>query len=417
MKLRPIPAFWTLTVILGALLLASSVPSPLYVVFQDQFGFSSVTLTSVFAVYAIALLVALLVVGSLSDHIGRRPTAIAGLLIQIAAMLCFALADGVGWLFAARTLQGIATGTAMGALSAMLIDLAPRDRPWLGPLMGVVGPLSGLALGALIAGVLADYGPDPTHFVFWALLTLFALGLIAIVAAPETVRGDGRWRQSLRPHVTVPPPMRAAFFAALPSLGATWALGGLILSLGASLTDEVLGASSHVSGALPIFILAGTSAVFSWLLRDVSPRRTARGGLVALIAGIAIALAALLAESPGLFLAGAFVAGIGFGPSFAGTFRALTLRAPEDQRAGVVSAVLVVSYLTFSIPAILAGIAVTQIGLRDTTEIYGALLIAIAAVALALSGNLDDGEEEPDGEPLAEPGAVGPPTALATADD
>lgn len=394
MKLRPTAAFWILTVILGALLFASSVPSPLYVIFQDRFGFSSVTLTSVFAVYAIALLVALLVVGSLSDHIGRRPTAIAGLVIQIAAMLCFALADGVAWLFAARILQGLATGTAMGALSAWLIDLAPPSRRWLGPLMGVVGPLSGLALGALSAGLLADYGPNPTEFVFWALLALFTLSLVAIAASPETVRGDGRWRESLRPRVTVPPPMRAAFIAALPSLGATWALGGLILSLGASLTDEVLGAPSHLAGALPIFVLAGTSAAMSVVLRDVSPRKAARGGLVALIAGIAIALAALFAESPGLFLAGAAVAGLGFGPSFAGVFRALTLSAPEDQRAGVVSAVLVVSYLTFSIPAMLAGIAVTQIGLRDTTEVYGALLIAIAALALALSGNLDDGDEE-----------------------
>ena len=220
------------------------------------------------------------------------------------------------------------------------------------------------------------------------------------------MRGDGRWRESLRPQVTVPPPMRAAFIAALPSLGATWALGGLILSLGASLTDEVLGASSHLAGGLPIFVLAGTSAASRWCSATSRRERTARGGLVALIAGIAIALAALFAESPGLFLAGAAVAGLGFGPSFAGVFRALTLRAPEDQRAGVVSAVLVVSYLTFSIPAILAGIAVTQIGLRDTTEVYGALLIAIAALALALSGNLDDGEEllaDP-----AEPGAVGP---------
>src|SRR3954466_3433351 len=177
MRLRRHTAFWTLAGILGALLFASSVPSPLYVVYQGEWHFSAITLTGVFAVYAIALLAALLVVGSISDHVGRRPTLIAALAVEIVAMLAFAGADGVGWLFAARTLQGIATGTAMGAISAALLDLQPADRPALGALMGAVSPLSGLAFGALAAGLLVDYGPDPTRFVFWILVAVFALAL------------------------------------------------------------------------------------------------------------------------------------------------------------------------------------------------------------------------------------------------
>jgi MFS family permease len=393
MKLRRNTSFWVLAVILAALLFASSVPSPLYVVYQQEWDFSSVTLTSVFAVYAIALLAALLVVGSISDHVGRRPTLLAALAVQILAMLAFAEASGVGWLFAARILQGVATGTAMGAISAALIDLQPRSKPGLGPLMGAVAPMSGLALGALAAGLLVDYGPDPTRFVFWVLVGAFAVAMLAVVAIPETVPNDGRWRSSLRPQVAVPAEMRPAFVAALPSLAATWALGGLILSLGASLTAGVLGETSHLSGGLPIFVLAGTSALVAIRLRDVAPRTTARGGLSALIAGVGLALVALAAESSVLFLVGAAVAGLGFGPAFAGVFRALSMRAPADQRAGVNSAVFVVSYLAFSLPAILAGIAVTEIGLRDTAEIYGLALIAIAGVALALSGNLDDGPE------------------------
>ena len=395
MKLSRDTSFWVLAAILAALLFASSVPSPLYVVYQEQWGFSSVTLTSVFAVYAIALLAALLVVGSISDHIGRRPTLFAALVVQILAMLAFAEASDVGWLFAARILQGLATGTAMGAISAALIDLQPPSKPGRGPLMGAVAPMSGLALGALAAGLLVDYGPDPTRFVYWILVGAFAVATLAVFAIPETVPNDGRWRSSLRPQVAVPAEMRAAFVAALPSLAATWALGGLILSLGASLTAGVLGQSSHLAGGLPIFILAGTSAIVAIWLRDVSPRTVARGGLSALIAGVALSLVALADQSGALFLIGAAVAGLGFGPAFAGVFRALSLRAPADQRAGVNSAVFVVSYLAFSLPAILAGIAVTEVGLRETAEIYGLTLIAIAALALALSGNLDDGVAEP----------------------
>jgi MFS family permease len=381
-------AFWALATVLGALLFASAVPSPLYPVYQSEWGFSSITLTSVFAVYAVALLVALLVVGSISDHVGRRPTLLAALVVEIVAMVAFAGADGVGWLFAARTIQGFATGTAMGALSAALLDLQPRSKPWLGGLMGAVAPLTGLALGALTAGLLVDHGPDPTRLVFWLLIGAFAVSLLVVLGVPETVERDGRWRSSLRPQVAVPPSLRGPFIAALPSLAAAWALGGLVLALGASLTAGVLGASSHLAGGLPIVVMAGISALVSIWARPLAPQTTARGGLVALIVGIGTALAAISSGSEALFLIGAGIAGLGFGPAFAGVFRALSEAAPAGERAALVSAVLIVSYLAFSIPAVIAGAAVTEIGLRDTAEIYGAALIAVAGLALALSGNL-----------------------------
>ena len=193
----------------------------------------------------------------------------------------------------------------MGAISASLIDLQPVSKPWLGPLAGAVAPMSGLAVGALAAGLLVDNGPDPDRFVYWLLTGAFVLALLAARMLPETVRRDGRWRESLRPQVAVPAPMRGAFLAAFPSLAASWALGGLILSLGGSLTAGVLGEASHLAGGLPIFVMAGLSAVMAIALRDVSPRRTARGGLSALIAGVALVLLALANESSGLFLAGA----------------------------------------------------------------------------------------------------------------
>src|SRR5919204_5933599 len=163
-------AFWLLALTLGLLLFASSAPSPLYVVYQQQWGFSAITLTSVFAVYALALLGSLVIAGSVSDHVGRRPTLLTALAIEMVGMLAFAGAQGVAWLFAARILQGVATGIAMGAISAALLDLQPAKRPRLGALVGVAAPMTGLAAGALAAGVLVEYGPDPMRLVFWLLL-------------------------------------------------------------------------------------------------------------------------------------------------------------------------------------------------------------------------------------------------------
>jgi MFS family permease len=388
LELRRPAAFWLLAVTLGLLLFASSAPSPLYIVYQAEWGFGSITLTSVFAVYALALLGALMVAGSVSDHVGRRPTLLVALAIEIVSMGLFAEAQGVVWLFGARILQGVATGVAMGAISAALLDLQPARSPRLGALIGVAAPMTGLACGALGAGLLVEYGPDPTRLIFWLLLVVFALLALAATAVPETVRRDGPWRHALRPQVAVPRPLRAAFAATIPALTATWALGGLILSLGPSLTARVLGEGSHVAGGLPIFIMAGVSAMASVWLRDVSPRSTAVGGLLALIAGVALALVALSGGSSALFLVGTAVAGLGFGPAFAGAFRALSTRAPADQRAGFISAILTVSYLAFSLPAVVTGVAVTRWGLSDTAQVYGLVLIALAAVAIVLSRRL-----------------------------
>ena len=351
-------AFWGLAATLGFLLFASSAPSPLYVVYQQQWGFSEITLTSVFAVYALALLGALLVAGSVSDHVGRRPTLLFALVLELAAMLLFAEAQGVAWLFGARILQGLCTGLAMGAISAALLDL--------------------------------QYGPDPTRLVYWLLVGTFAATVAVAAAMPETVSRDGRWLRSLRPRVAVPEPLRAAFIATIPCVAATWALGGLVLSLGPSLTAGVLGSTSHIAGGLSIFVMAGISALASIRLREAHARTTARVGLAALIVGVALALAALGADSIGLFLTGAAIAGLGFGPAFAGAFRALSTQAPAAQRAAFVSAILAVAYLAFSLPAVAAGAAVTQLGLQETANVYGAVLIVLAAIALGLSRWLRD---------------------------
>jgi MFS family permease len=379
------------------------------VVYQQRWDFSAITLTSVFAVYALALLAALLVAGSHSDHLGRRPVIVAGLVLEILAMVAFVGATEVEWLFVARVLQGIATGVAMGAITAALLDLQPPERPWLGALVGVVAPMAGLSLGAVVTGALVDLGPAPTVLVYSLLIAAFVVAVPAVLAVPETVVPDGEWRASLRPRVGVPPHARSAFLRALPSLTATWALGGLVLSLGPSLTAEVLGERSHLLGSLPIFLMAGISAITAPRVHHLSPRFTARAGLGALIVGVGIALAALAVGSNTGFLVGTAICGLGFGPAFAAVFGVITDMAPPERRGELVSSVLTVAYVAFSVPAAAAGVAVTQFGLRDTAEVYGTVLIALAAMALLLSGELDgaDGADDELRPHLSEPVAVG----------
>src|ERR1700712_58387 len=140
-------AFGLQAAILVTFFAASSAPTPLYGLYEREWGFSSITLTIVFASYVVALLGALLTVGSLSNHLGRRPVLLGALTLEILAMAIFAAADGVGMLLAARLVQGVATGAAMGVLGAGLLELEHPRTPGRGTLINSVAPMAGLAIG------------------------------------------------------------------------------------------------------------------------------------------------------------------------------------------------------------------------------------------------------------------------------
>ncbi|GGT04704.1 MFS transporter [Streptomyces chromofuscus] len=373
--------FWLLALTLLALLAASAAPSPLYVIYQHQWGFSPTVLTTIFAIYVVALLAALLVVGGLSDHIGRRPVLAASLVLEAASMVVFLTADGVGPLLLARTLQGLATGAATGAISAGLLDLQPSPTSHLGPLLNSVSPTAGLAAGALGTGLLVQYAPAPTTLVFALFTAVFVLLAAALFFLPEPVtRRPGAWA-SLRPKVSVPRPARRAFLVAAPSLVAAWALGGLQLALGPSLAAEILHNGNHLVGGLVVTASTGTAAVASLLVRNLPPQRVTAAASVVLAAGTALTLVALAGPSTPLFFLGTAVAGAGFGSSFVAAFRSLAVLVGPTERARLLAAAYIVSYLAFSVPAVLAGLAVPSLGLHTTTTIYGAVVIVLALLA------------------------------------
>src|SRR6202167_3833106 len=153
-------AFWLVAGVLCLLFFAAGAPTPLYGIYRAQLGSSATTLTAVFAIYALVLLLTLLVFGSVSDYLGRRPVVLTALVVTAGAYAVFLTANSVGLLFAARALQGVGVGIATGALGAALIDLRP-GRSGLAPLITAAAPALGLGVGALGTGALAQYGPAP----------------------------------------------------------------------------------------------------------------------------------------------------------------------------------------------------------------------------------------------------------------
>jgi predicted MFS family arabinose efflux permease len=373
-------AFWSVAVLLVLMLAASGVPSPLYRVYQEEFGFSSGVLTTIFGIYSFALLVSLLVVGGLSDHVGRRPVLIAAFVLEAASMALFLFADGVGWLLAARVVQGLATGALTSTLGASVLDLQHRDRP-LGAFINSASPGLGLSLGAVAAGLLVQFVPSPTDWVFGVLTVVFLLAAAGTYLLPESSARIPGALASLRPQVHVPPAHRRAFVVALPLLVACWALGGLYASLGPSLVADVFGIDNHLVGGLLILALNGTGIVGSLALRTSPPERALLLGALVFTVGVAGTVSALFATSAGLLFISAVVTGFGFGAAFLGAVSTITRGVAAGHRAGLLAAIFVVGYLAFSVPAIAAGIAVGEFGLTRTTEVYGGIVVLLALLA------------------------------------
>jgi MFS family permease len=254
----------------------TAAPSPLYDIYAAQWHFSSAMLTVVFAVYAIALLATLLVAGRLSDHVGRRSVILASLVTEVAAMVFFIRADSTVLLCLARVLQGVATGGAIGALSAALVELSPG----LASVVNSAAPTVGLAAGALGTSLLVQYGPAPTRLIYWLLLAAFLAGAVLVAAMRETGQRRPGALRLLVPSAAVPRQARAAFVRVLPCMIALWALGGFYLSLGPALAATLVSSNSLLWGGLVIFLLTGSGAVATILCRGMAERPAMLGGCI-----------------------------------------------------------------------------------------------------------------------------------------
>jgi MFS family permease len=375
---RPV-AFYLLASVIVSFLAGSSAPTPLYAVYASRWGFSPITTTVIFGVYALAVLAALLTAGRLSDHVGRRPVLLAAIATQAVVMVVFSTADGVPQLLIARIVQGLSTGAAAGAIGAGMLDLN-KVR---GTVANAVAPITGTAAGALGSGLIVQFLPQPTHLVYLVLLGVLILQGLGVMMMPETTTPSPGALASIRPQFTVPPQARKQLLFAAPALVAVWALAGLYGALGPALVRLVSGSGSIVLGGLSLAVLAGSGALAVLLLQRQSPRGLMLIGGVALIAGAGLTLLAVTFGSvPGFFI-GTVITGIGFGGGFQGAIRSVMPLAAPHQRAGMLSVVYVISYLAMGLPAVIAGFLLVHEGdLLATAVQYGAAVMVLAALSL-----------------------------------
>lgn len=374
------PARWFLAFVIIIFTAASSVPTPMYQLYQQNWHFSPTMLTLVFAIYVLTLLISLLVFGSSSDFVGRKPVIFAALIIEIAAMTLFITAENLPMLLTARAVQGFATGLATAALGAALFDNDHHK----GPITNSIAPLLGLASGAVIAGVLVEYAPMPLHLSYIGLMLLMIVLALFLWGLPETAARRPGVLKSLTPRVFVPPAARSTMLEIAPANGSAWALGGFYLSLAPSVIASATNAPPSLSGGIAVACLMLSGAVSVLFAQKRQPAYALLAGTFIQTLGIAVSVSGIGLGMLWLFLAGSLLAGFGFGASFLGSVRTLLPRAQPHERGGLMAAFYVMSYLSFCIPALLAGRMVSVFGLVRTAEGYGIVLVFVTLLALIL---------------------------------
>ncbi|MEF2072829.1 MFS transporter [Consotaella aegiceratis] len=354
----------------------ATVPTPLYPIYRADWQLSSLAITLVFAVYAMTLLAALLIAGSLSDHVGRRPVIFAALLIQSVAMVAFIDARGFAMLFAARAVQGVATGLATSALGAALVDV---DRH-AGPLINSLAPLGGMAIGVAGAAALVDYAPEPMRLVYVVLLCLCLIEAVLIWLVPEAAHRRSGALMALIPRIRVPASARYALLALTPLNVATWMTGGFFMSLMPSIIKASLEADGAMVGGMVVagLMLSGTLAVF--MLRRFEPHAVLRLGGATMMLGLVLLVLGINLGNLAVLFGGTAATGIGLGCNFLGCVRSIMPLAAPSERAELLAAYYVESYLAMSLPAVAAGTLAGFVGLPATADIYGVVIFGLLVI-------------------------------------
>ncbi|MFI2707532.1 MFS transporter, partial [Nocardioides sp. CER28] len=380
--LSPTAAFAGVAAVFAAFFLAAGAPTPLLALRQQEWGFSAGTLTLAFAVYALALLVAVLVGGSLSDHVGRRPVLLGALAGELLAMAVFLVATDITWVIVARVVQGLATGFGTSAFSAAIVEHAPDHLKRLGVSFAGTAAAGGLGVGALLTGAAVQFTPDANALVFGVLAVVMVVGFGVVALTAETATARPGALRSLDPRITVPAPARRELLGGIPVHLPGWMLGAFFMGLSPAVLRVQFGLDGGLVAGFTAFLAPFSGAVATLAFGRLTARRTTVSGVGLVLIGTAVVMVGVDAEWLPLVWLGGIVGGAGFGASFAGHLRLIGPHVEPHQRAGVFAGVYTTAYLSFGIPAIIAGQLATHLGLLPTVEGYGAVVLVVAVVGL-----------------------------------
>ncbi|WP_286141467.1 MFS transporter [Mycobacterium sp. GA-1199] len=382
-------AFPLLAYAFAAIMLGTTMPTPMYALYGEQMQFSVVTTTVVYAAYAGGVLFALLTFGRWSDAIGRRPLLLGGVVAALISAGVFVVADSVPLLVVGRVFSGLSAGVSTGTATAAVIEAAPPHWRSRAAAVATVANIGGLGAGPMLAGVLVEYAPMPLHLSFIVHIVLAALAGVAVLLVPETSPRSGRIALQ---RLAVPPEVRSVFILAAIAGFAGFAVTGLFAAVAPSFVTEVVGIDNQAVAGLIAGSIFAASALTQIATNTMRPQRALAVGCAILVAGMAILAVALQLSSLIGLVAAAVVSGAGQGMSFSRGLAAISERSPVERRAEVNSTYFVIGYVAISLPVVGEGVAADTWGLRTAGVSFAvavAVLSGICLVAILLRESRD----------------------------
>lgn len=369
---------------LGAVFVGAILPTPLYPLYKQQFGFSGVTLTLIYAVYVLGNLVALLLLGRLSDQVGRRIVSLPAIGVAIASALVFAAASGPGWLFVARALSGFATGLASGTATAWIAELYRGTRQGLAARIAAGANFFGCAAGPLAGGLLAQFALRPLQLPFYVYLLLLLGVACGTLFARETVERRKRLGQvSLRPRLGVPQSIWLPFVSPAATSFATFALIAFYAALIPNLLADSLHQPAPLVAGVVVCELFGIAAVTIVSTGRIGSQAAMLGALALLLPSVWLLVGAELARSMPLLIFAAALGGVAGGLGYRGSLEVINHIAPADQRSEVVSSYLVACFAGNSLPVIGIGFMAAATSSLIAHITFAAVITALAGIAAA----------------------------------
>ncbi|MET8547440.1 MFS transporter [Micromonospora zamorensis] len=362
-------------------LVGTTVPTPLYPLYEMEFGFSSLTVTVVYALYALGVVVGLLVFGRLSDQIGRRPVILAALLLSVAADAVFLFAVDLAMIIVGRILAGLSAALIIGAATAALAELIDRRHPKRAATVSIFANLGGLATGTLLAGIVSDVAPDPLRLPWAIVLILAVLAIIALRGVPETVRE--RSPVTLRvQRLRVPATIRGAFVRSAITAGAGFAALGVLTSVSGLFLGMVLHETSHTLAALVVFVAFAGAAFGQLLTRVLSSRAALAYACVGLIVGAGLLAFSMWMALLATLLVSAALIGVASGVAVGDGIATITTKTEPQHQAEAVSTFFAILFAMLGVPAVGVGLLIQTIGLRPAGEVFSAVVAVLAVVVL-----------------------------------
>ncbi|MAX32304.1 Predicted arabinose efflux permease, MFS family [Onishia taeanensis] len=362
-------------------MLGTTLPTPLYPVYQSRFDFSQLTITVIFAVYALGVMGALVATGRWSDQLGRRPMLGAGLAAAAISDLIFLSSDGLSSLLVGRFISGVSAGIFTATATVAVMELAPAAWPKRAAFLATAVNMGGLGLGPILAGLLVEYLPWPLRLAYGVHLLLAVLAALAVLKAPETVTRPAQPKLTLQ-RLQVPEEVRDIFLPAAIAGFAGFALLGFFTATAPAFMIGVLGYDNLALSGLAAGSVFFASTIGQLLQERLSSSWRLPLGCAGVIIGASLVGIGIGRASLAFFLFGALVAGIGQGMAFRAGLGAVVQASPVDQRGGVAATFFIVAYIALSIPVVGIGLAARAFGLAPAGMAFAGGVALLAGTSL-----------------------------------